>query len=922
MLCLGLCLLLAFGALAAPVGAAERQTVRAGLYASPGYAYRNEDGSYAGADVEYAYRIAQKAGFDLTITLYDNDPEMTEDLDAGKVDMLFDFGKTAARQLTYLFSENPIGSVAQTVYVRSGDDRFTYGDVSQLRDKVFGCQAGNALERTFFKWCQTQGFTPQIREYPNTTSLDAALDAGEIDAGLIGENGHAGYKTIHRFSPQPYYILFRGSDTALKSSVDSAMNLILANEPLYEEKLLEKYNVSTAGSIGFSAAEKQYLSAHPVVRVAVVKNDSPYFSQAGDGSVSGIIPDYYQRLADFTGLSFRYQAYDSNTAAIAAVRGGQADLLAMFSDGVITASGDGLLLTDAYENVDSVLLTRSGTSMDEIRLIAVKERSVNNVRQSIAATLNAQVVPVSNARAGFEALRKKQVDAVVCGLPTATWLLNQTNSSTYSTSILSSLQFDLCGAAAVGSETLVSVLDKAIAATNYGFEGIVEDNSTQDSTWQSAIARIPPAQIAVLSALLLFIILILILALVSIVRRQQEKAQIDAARAENEKKQLQLEAIERSAEERNRFFSDMSHDMRTPLTAILGFSDLIADESELSAVRVYNEKIRSSGKLLLGLINDTLTLSKIGNNKPILHPVPVDTGTLLDPVITPIQSAAAEKGVHFTVDRSRALRRTVLADPLNVQKILLNLLSNAVKYTPAGGYVELIIANEPAGADEPDSLLIVRDDGIGMSEEFQQRMFEPFSQERRAGYGGTGTGLGLSIVRGLVTLMGGSIEVQSKKNAGSVFTVRLHFKPADSAPQEAVGQLPADIAVLAGKKLLLCEDNEMNREIACALLSARDLQVTTAENGQEGLRLFADSAEGEYAAILMDLRMPVMDGYAATAAIRALDRPDADTVPIIAMTADAFADDVQRALDAGMNAHVAKPIDPDRLFGTLAALIE
>ncbi len=918
-LCIGSFLLLFISAFAA-----DRKIVNIGFYEAPRYSYQINDGSFSGANIEYAYRISQKAGWGIKIKLFENEEEMLTDLENGTVDMLFDFGKTEEREAKYLFSENQIGSAASTIYVKNNDDRFSYGNVSQLMDKVYGYDAGNNVANLFINWCKNHGFEPQLREYKNTEEVDKALDRSEIDAGIISQNGHEGYTTILTFSPQPYYIIFRKQDSDLKNKVDSAMNQILINEPFYEEKLLEKYNITASGILSFSAEEKQYLSSHPTISVAVVKNDSPYYMKSSDGSEIGIIPDYYKKLEEFIGFSVSFKPYDSTLDAIAAIKDGKADVLAMFSDGIITAENDGILLTDAYKNVESVLLTRAGMSTDDITKIAVKERSVNNVKESISSVIHAAIVPVANAEVGFEALKNKKVDAIVCGLPTATWILNHTNASAYSTSVFSFFQFDLCGAVAMNNSILASILDKAIGATNYGFNEIVENNTKPENTWLNMISRIPPIQIVEISAGLIVIILLLILALISLIKDQKEKALISAAKAENERKHLQLEAIEKNAEEKNKFFSDLSHDMRTPLTAILGFSDLIAAETDITKIKEENKKVKASGSILLDLVNDSLTLSKIGNDKLVLHPEAIDIEHLFDPVITPIQVAAEKKNLSFTVDRSHVLQRTVLADPLYVRKILLNLLSNAVKYTQKGGKVELIIKDEPENSSDPDSVIIVKDNGIGMSEEFQSHMYEPFTQERRTGYGGIGTGLGLSIVKQLVELMGGTIEVQSQKNKGSVFIVRFHFKKVEvektETKQEDLKSVNYDL--LNGKKILLCEDNALNQEIVGTLLKAKGISITFANNGKIGVQKFSESQPGEFSAILMDIRMPIMDGLDAARQIRKLNRSDAQSIPIIAMTADAFTDDIQKCFDSGMNGHIAKPIDQQKLFSVLLTIFQ
>ena len=374
-------------------------------------------------------------------------------------------------------------------------------------------------------------------------------------------------------------------------------------------------------------------------------------------------------------------------------------------------------------------------------------------------------------------------------------------------------------------------------------------------------------------------------------------------------------------EAKDAFFSNISHDMRTPLNAVLGFTSL-AKSSGLSIQQKddYLNKIETSGRLLLDLINDTLTISKAGNGKIILRPEPCRTDKLGASVLAAVQELAKQKGVQLIVEKTDYRERTVLADRLNSEKIFLNLLTNAVKYTPPGGHVWASVHDEPPNAKDADLVFVIRDDGIGMSPEFLKHVYEPFAQENRPGYESVGTGLGLAIVKQMLDLMGGTIQIRSEINKGTEITVRLHFPEVDADVQtEPYREISGtDDMTPAGKKALLCEDNAMNREIAVALLQSRNMKVVTAENGEAGVHAFMRSAEHEYDAVLMDLRMPVMDGLEAAKKIRALDRADAKTVPIIAMTADVFNETILAAKEAGMNEYVTKPIDQDSLFKILA----
>jgi signal transduction histidine kinase len=899
------------------------QTVTIGFFSGKGYAEQLEDGTYGGADIEYAYKIAQSSGFDIDIKLYDNEKDMLSDLDSGKDDMLFDFGKTSSREKNYLFSENEIGASTLAVYTAENDNRFSYGDIDSLKDKKFGCDIGNNSENVFISWCKSHGFEPNISEYGNIDMLDAAISSGEIDAGISSVGGRKGFSTVINFATQPYYIMLRSDETDLKNKIDSSMTLILMKDSMYTEKLKEKYGLNSAYLQSYTADEQDYINSHSSLNVAVINNDQPYYY--ADNNISmGIIPEYYSMLSEYTGIEFKFIEYDSNTDALNAVKEGKADILAMFSDGIITAASDGIIETDPYETVDSAMIVKSGTVTSQVKKVAVKQRSVNIVKNAITSMMDAEVVPVTNAPEGFSALKEGKVDAVICGLPTATWILNQTNSTAYTSTVLSNISFDLCGGTAKDNKILASVMNKAINATNYGFDAIIEDNTVQQQSWKTIVSRITPNQIVGISCVFILIILVLIFSLVSTVRGQKEKALVAEVKAKNEKKLLQLAAIEKSNEEKNMFFSNISHDMRTPLNAIIGFIRLARkDDVNPEKKEEYLKKAETSGKLLLDLIDDTLTISKVSSGKLELHPEPVKPSDLFESVSVPIREYAEKKNITFTLDSSDALNRTVMADRLYLQKIMLNLLTNAVKFTQDGGHVLFRIYNEKTDSAEPDSLFEVRDDGIGISEEFLPHIFDPFTQEKRHGYESVGTGLGLSIVKQLVDLMGGTITVKSEKNKGTSFIVRLHFKSAsDSLKDIDIPKENTKDIDLKGRKILVCEDNMLNREIAEALLKEEKMIPVSVTNGKEGFDEFESSKKGEFSAILMDIRMPVMDGIEATRKIRSLTREDASSIPIIAMTADAFPEDMQKCVAAGMNAHISKPVDPEKLFGILKNYIK
>lgn len=385
-------------------------------------------------------------------------------------------------------------------------------------------------------------------------------------------------------------------------------------------------------------------------------------------------------------------------------------------------------------------------------------------------------------------------------------------------------------------------------------------------------------------------------------------------------REAKLEA-DRANSAKSMFLSSMSHDLRTPLNGIIGFTNLAINESDPVKKQDYLNKVKSSGTLLLDLVSDTLELSRIESGKSVLSPEAVSIREMAEAVVTALGPSAEIKNLALKADPAAFPDKVVWTDRLKFQKIFLNLLSNAIKYTPSGGSVSASIVMLDPPVDGRNCRVTVSDNGIGIAEEFLPHIFDAFAQEHRPESANVlGTGLGLAIVKKTVGIMGGAIGVESKAGKGSTFTVDL---PLEEARDAQIGsKARADTsASLKGRHILLCEDNYLNTEIAKILLEDKGMTVDCAKNGRLGIELYRDSVPGHYAAILMDIRMPVMDGCEAARLIRRMQRPDAASIPIIAMTADAFEEDIRNCIAAGMNAHVTKPIDPKKLFAALCEFI-
>ncbi len=384
------------------------------------------------------------------------------------------------------------------------------------------------------------------------------------------------------------------------------------------------------------------------------------------------------------------------------------------------------------------------------------------------------------------------------------------------------------------------------------------------------------------------------------------------------------------------FLSNMSHEIRTPMNAIIGLNNIaLNDQTASPKVKEYLGKIGVAAQHLLGIINDILDMSRIDSGRMTIKNAEFSFAETLEDVNSMFSEQCRDKGLAYECRTVGKIDGHYIGDAMRLKQVMINILGNAVKFTPRGGKVSFVVEEGPRFDGKAVLKLVFSDTGIGMSKEFLPRIFDTFSQEDASNTSKYGsTGLGMPITKNIVELMNGKIEVASEKGKGTTFTVTLTLGEVsgqeavveDKAPDSHVTPAVADgedakTDILKGRRILLAEDVEVNAEIMMMMLGARDMEVDLAENGQRAIEMFASHDQWHYAAILMDIRMPVMDGLEATRHIREMEREDARTLPIIALTANAFEEDVQRSMQAGMNAHLSKPVEADALFGTLERLL-
>lgn len=898
----------------------EDRVVTVAYYFDTDYFNKNEKGHYRGYDVEYLYEISKYTGWQYKFVDCGGWENAIAALEAGKVDILPAVYYSPERAEKFLFSTRKMSETYVTLMVRNESGQYSYNDIAKFQGMRVGVLRGSVDAVNFAKWCVENNLTVRTVEYSSVDSMFLALDAKVIDGVAETFAGKsADYRIVAEFNPQPNYFAVAKGRMDLKQAMDQAMARITVVNPNFEADLYNKYlSVNVNQKPVFTKDEQKFIHSVGPVPVAVYSDDAPY-SYLRNGRLQGILPDLFRKFSDITDLRFKFVPVPTRDSALALVAMKKAVLIALVDNDVFFAAENGLILTNPYMRMTVAQITLAGT--DKIRTVAVPEQDVPvTLEKNQDGAGYAGIRRYHSAQEGFRGLSRGDVDALYCNSIAADYLMGQSQAANYSVTSLASYSYEVAiGISADYDPRLLSILNSSVRYTSSSLidELVLKNSQVEDFSFFAVVQRIPVAYIVAIIFILFTISSALAVSIIFTRKHVRAEARLVEEKNRAKEKETKLVAIEKANEEKSEFFANISHDMRTPLNGILGFSNLARQAEDPAQIRNYLDKIQISGKLLLNLVNDTLDLSKIASGKYVLVPETIDSEKLIESVYVPIKSAADAKGVNFVIDVPKSHPGLVRVDPVNTEKIFLNLLSNAVKFTPRGGTVEFRIECLDVPVDGSNCRITVRDTGIGIGEKFMPKLFDPFTQEHSPeATDVTGTGLGLSIVKRLVIMMGGSIRVESMKGKGACFVVYLPIEPVQGDAERKENPQSGTVD-FSGRKILLCEDNALNMEISKTLLESRGFDVICAENGSIGVEKFSKSPAGSFCAILMDLRMPVMNGYEATMKIRSLERSDAKSVPVIAMSADAYAEDIRKSADAGMNAHIAKPVDAAQMFRTL-----
>ena len=926
--CALLCLLLLLSVVLPVKAAAETapvKVVRVGSFEDT-FNYCNEKGARKGYGYELLETLSGYTGWQFEYVTCDWS-DCFEKLENGEIDIMGGISYTEDRAEEMLFSDEPMGEEKYYLYADLSRADISASDFKILDGKKIGVVMGTEPEVMLTEWEEKHGIKTQHVNISNNEDVKQKLANHEIDCFVSLEESYwaeLGISTITRVGKSSIYYVLNKDRPDLKEELDNAMHALDEEAPFYTADLCKKYFSLDYKPI-LTGEEKAWLKEHGAIRMGFLTSDrgvSTY--DPATGEITGTITDYIQFAADCLGnqeLEFQLVGYDDKEAELNALKSGEIDMIFHFDQSPNLAEEYRLARTNTTWTANMMVVTNKQLFIEnQVNRVAVPQNKISLTRYIAFYYPQWEIVDCDTQEDAIKLVKDGQADCFVTGVSSEEKYSK--NHGFYSVPLPNPA--NSCFAVKSGNRSLLSILNKTIKAmpANMLTSSLAMHKSSARKVTLSDFIKDNFVMVLLVGSIVVAAILLTILKLL----RKARKAEAAAKKAANDTQELnaKLQVAVENAESANRakstFLFNMSHDIRTPMNAIIGYADLASRHLDDPAkLEKYMENIQVCGQNLLMLLNNVLDLARIENDKTEMEYSVSDVDKDFRNCVAMFRNQADSKGQTLMVT-AHLLHPYVYVDIPHLTEVCTNLVSNAVKYTGAGGTIRCNVTQK-SGEKEGwcDTVITVADNGIGMSQEFQKHIFEPFERERTSTVSKVeGSGIGMGIVKKLVGLMNGTVAVESKIGVGSKFTVTIPCRIASEDETQAKRETnPSDQKCLCGTRILLTEDNDLNAEIATELLQEEGCTVDRAKDGVECVDMLEKAANGTYQLILMDIQMPVMNGYDAAKKIRRMDDPQKAGIPIIAMTANAFTEDRQVALDAGMNDHIAKPINMNVLVPTL-----
>ena len=901
------------------------KVVRVGSFEDT-FNYVNEKGARKGYGYELLQTLSGYTGWQVEYVTCDWS-DCFEKLENGEIDIMGAISYTEDRAEKMLFSDEPMGEEKYYLYADLSRADISASDYKTLNGKKVGVLMGTEPEVMLTEWEEKYGLKTEHVNVSNNEDAKQKLANHEIDCFVSLEESFwadLGISTITRVGKSGIYYALNKNRSDLKEELDNAMRALDEAAPFYTADLYKRYFSLDYIPI-LTGEEKAWLKEHGAIKMGFLTSDSGVSTfDPATGEFTGVITDYIQFAADCLGnqeLEFQLVGYDSKEAELDALKSGEIDMIFHCDQNPNLAEEYHFACTNTTWTSNLMAVTnKQHFNENNVNRIAVPQNKLSLKKYLAFYYPQWEIVDCDTQEDAARLVKDGQADCFVTGISSENKYSKK--YSFYSVPLVNPVRS--CFAVNSGNRSLLSILNKTIKAmpVNMLAGALAMYKSSARKVTLSDFIKDNFFKVMLISSIAVAVVLLTILMLLQKARKAEAAARKAASDTQelNAKLQVAVEKAESANHAKSTFLFNMSHDIRTPMNAIIGYADLASRHLDDPAkLKNYMENIQVCGQNLLMLLNNVLDLARIENDKTEMEYSVSDIEKDFRNCVAMFRNQADSKGQTLMVT-TQLQYPYIYADIPHLTEICTNLVSNAVKYTGAGGTIRCNVTQKP-GEKEGwcDTVVTVADNGIGMSQEFQKHIFEPFERERTSTVSKVeGSGIGMGIVKKLVGLMGGTVAVESRIGVGSKFTVTIPCRIASEDETQAKRETnPSDQKCLCGTRILLTEDNDLNAEIAVELLQEEGCTVDRAKDGVECVDMLEKAANGTYQLILMDIQMPVMNGYDAARKIRGLDDPQKANIPIIAMTANAFTEDRQVALDAGMNDHIAKPINMNVLVPTL-----